>query len=320
MQKYNGMTQLLQDCINERVADLYILPNEQRYVLSYQSAVGLGAKIKLDQAAGKQLIAQLKYRANMAVSEHRRPQVGALREGVVNLRLSTVGDFQGHESLVVRFIYPLQTVQNQILIAEQQAQLENLIQQRGLILFAGPTGSGKTTTMYQLIKKCCAHQMIMTIEDPVEIEEPNFLQLQVNENAQMSYEQLIKVGLRHRPEVFIIGEIRDPQTAQMAIRAALSGHLVLSTIHAQSAQEVLTRLEQLEVEPYYLEQVIQGVCYQRLLPTTNDKLAVLYDILDKNCLFENRSDNSQLNWRMNLERCVKEEKITAKTAKKYSNG
>src|SRR5699024_12255697 len=125
-------------------------------------------------------------------------------------------------------------------------------QQTGLILVGGRIGAGKTTTMYQLARQLCPKQIVLTIEDPVESDHPEFIQLQVNELAGMDYESLLKLGLRHRPDVFIIGESRDSQTAAMSVQAALSGHLVFGTIHARDASGVVSRLLQFGTDSYYI--------------------------------------------------------------------
>lgn len=294
----------------------------------FNSQIQLTTVDQLTAEEGTKLITYLKYRANMAVSEHRRPQVGAVtwqvNKQTINLRFSSVGDFKGNESLVVRFIYPLAHLKSHQLITHQWSQLEQIISHRGLVLFSGPMGSGKTTTMYQLAKNFCHSQIVMTIEDPVEIQEPNFIQLQVNDRAQMNYEQLLKVGLRHRPDVFIIGEIRDAMTANMAVKAALSGHLVMATIHAQNTFGVINRMLQLDVDASYLAQVIQGICYQRLLPTTNSQFAVLYDLLGEAklqmALDNPNAGTMTAEWRQQLERCCNENKITTATANKYQWG
>lgn len=320
----------INECIANRISDLYVLPLNEQYKMLYHNVQGVMTTKKISLDTGNQLISYLKYRANMAVSEHRRPQVGALvmeeKGEIINLRLSSVGDYSGKESLVIRFIYSFESISHQQLIPNQLGMLQQLVQHRGLILFSGPMGSGKTTTMYQLARKAMKNRVVMTIEDPVEIEEKNFIQLQVNNQANMSYDQLLKVGLRHRPEAFIIGEIRDTLTAKMAIRAALSGHLVLSTVHAKNVFGVISRMEQLGVEQSYLAQVLTGVCYQRLLPTTQDSIAVLYDLLagdqlnlavmDKN----NRPNRMTAQWSNYLEEGVKKCEITRTTAKTYQEG
>lgn len=313
--------------IRRRVSDLYVLPYRNYYRLLTMRGGRLRLYQQLPLSTGQRLIAYLKYRADMAVSEHRRPQAGSLcwhaPSQTVDLRLSSVGDYRGQESLVVRFIYRLRKDYRILIPAQWQSLLDNA-KQRGLMLFAGPMGSGKTTTMYRLARQFAKQQVVMTIEDPVEIDEPSFIQLQVNELAQMSYQQLLKVGLRHRPQIFIIGEIRDPRTAQMAIQAALSGHLVLATVHARNVYGVMARLAQLSIEPYYLQQAVNSVCYQRLLPTTKDhEVAVMFDLLSGDELqtgFVHRKVGMTSAWSKQLAACVASGKLAPSVAEYYQAG
>lgn len=325
MQKFEKELAVL---INKRASDLYILPVNDYFRLSYAEKGHLHLLKEVDTSYGQQFISYLKYQANMAISEHRRPQLGAInwQTGTekVNLRLSSVGDYQGRESLVVRFIYQLTTKDFNLVVPHQWQQLQAGIANRGLALFAGPMGNGKTTTMYQLAKTFLPQKVILTIEDPVEIEEPNFVQLQVNELAGMDYQSLIRLGLRHRPDIFIIGEIRDPKTAIMAIQASLSGHLVLATVHARSVTGVIARLRQLGIDRYYLEQALQLICYQRLIPTVTGKQAVLWDILQGQPLqtaIQQENEGGMTNeWQAALEQAVKQQLISPTVAKEYQKG
>lgn len=274
--------QLLTGAVQAGSSDLYLLPDADRYAVYEHHALGMTKIQTVPLTTGQQLIAHLKYRANMAITETRRPQMGALTVTIddqpIHLRLSSVGDFLHRESLVIRLLQPLAVSQPQFLVPDQFKTLEQWCHLRGLILFAGPTGSGKTTTIYQLAKTLRESGSVLTIEDPVEIIEPDFLQLQVNASAEMTYAELIKVALRHRPDILIVGEIRDQATAQACVEAALSGHLVLSTVHALNVYGVVTRLAQLGVETAALQQALTGVAYQRLLPTTTDEVAALLDL------------------------------------------
>lgn len=314
--------------IGHRAADLYILPYRKYYRLLMTCQGELQVIKEVSPDYGQRLISFLKYRADMTVSEHRRPQLGAMEwqrgPEIVNLRLSSVGDYQGRESLVVRFIYHLSPANYHLLFPDQWQQLKKLLKQRGLILFAGPMGSGKTTTMYQLARELAGHQVVMTIEDPVEIHEPRFIQLQVNELAGMDYQQLLRLGLRHRPDVFIIGEIRDPETAKMTIRAALSGHLVLGTVHAQNVYGVIARLEQLGVPNFYLYQVLTGICYQRLLPLRAGSQAVLFDMLAGNRIEEALCKQGKWGmtdeWKRHLNQAQGRGEITVQIATAFAQG
>lgn len=314
--------------IQQRPSDLYLLPFKDYYRFSL-AINGKTTTIKeVSGDEGQRFISYLKYRAEMAVSEHRRPQLGAFSLVVdqqkINLRLSSVGDYQGRESLVIRFIYQLATADFNFLVSGQWQQLKTCCRQRGLILFAGPMGSGKTTTMYQLARTMLPDRIVLTVEDPVEVDEPAFIQLQVNELAAMDYQSLLKLGLRHRPDILIVGEIRDPQTAMMTVQAALSGHLVLGTIHAQSASGVVARLRQLGVDTFYLHQVLTAVCYQRLLALNNDQQAVLADILVADQLtaaINNHGKGAMSDeWTKHLQAAVDHGQITATTAAKYAQG
>lgn len=324
MEKFN---ELIKMAIHKRCSDIFILPfnDKFRILLCINGKKKIYKKVTKEE--GQRLIGYLKYRGNMTVSEHRRPQTGAIQwiseNGNVDLRLSSVGNYQGQESLVVRFIYPLKIINYNILIKEQWKRIRELTKQRGLILFAGPMGSGKTTTMYRLLRREAEQKVVMTIEDPVEIEEPNFIQLQVNEQAKMGYQELLRVGLRHRPDTFIIGEIRDSQTAQMAVQAALSGHLVLATVHAKNARGAVTRLKQLGIENYYLYQVLTGICYQRLLPTI-DGPGVLFEILEgqtlENCIGSQGKRGISDEWQKQLRDLFSTQQISAETINTYKNG
>lgn len=327
--KEEVFSEYLTECINEQASDLYILPKASGYQLSYHSKLQLTILAEINRDEGLQMINFFKYRANMAVSEHRRPQMGSLKwtqlQTELNLRLSTVGDFNGEESMVIRFIYPLNQLSHQELIDGQMDQLNQLGAKRGLLLFSGPMGSGKTTTMYQLARKYSQTKVVMTIEDPVEIEESNFIQLQVNQQADMDYDELLRVGLRHRPEVFLIGEIRDKKTAKMAVQAALSGHLVMATVHAKNVYGVIQRMQQLGIEDHYLMQTISGICYQRLITTTEERMAPLYDILAEGQLETVfKQINSYIGmtkmWGVNLAKLVEDGKITKKTAESFKTG
>lgn len=313
-----AVTKLLEGCIKQQASDLYFLPYYQTYRLYIRTATGMTFLQTVTAECAKTWLNHLKFTAKMALSETRRPQLGARRltvdQQTIFLRLSTVGSFQNQESLVVRFIYP-QTTAIQYLIPEQMTQLLRSCQRRGLVVLAGPTGSGKTTTLYQLATKLGQDQMVMAIEDPIEIFKAEFLQLQVNEAAGMTYSALLKVALRHRPDIMIIGEIRDPQTAKAAVAAALSGHLVLSTVHARTARKVSTRLIELGVDAATLTHCLTAVAYQRLLPTVNGP-AALFDLYEP----ETGSETNEKSWQQSLDDAAKLGQIDAATRQAFWHG
>ena len=251
----------------KKAQDIYFIPKEKSYELHMR--IGdercLVDSYEFDVLAA--VISHFKFVAGMNVGERRRSQLGSCDyqydEKVSSLRLSTVGDYRGHESLVIRLLHDEE--QDLHFWFQDIGELGKQYRQRGLYLFAGPVGSGKTTLMHELAKSLFKGQQVMSIEDPVEIKQEDMLQLQLNETIGLTYENLIKLSLRHRPDLLIIGEIRDSETARAVVRASLTGATVFSTIHAKSIRGVYERLLELGVTEEELAVVLQGVCYQRLI-------------------------------------------------------
>lgn len=315
--------ELLGAAVAQHVSDIYIGRHGEQVWIQLRRLAVVSLWRQVPTTVGDQLLTYLKFHANMTLSEHRRPQVGALDwqadDQSVPLRLATVGDYAGSETLVIRLIFDQATTIGHYLRPEQPAQLAKLVRRRGLFLFAGPTGSGKTTTMYALARQLNVAAVVLAIEDPVEIRESNFTQLQVNVSAGMTYAALVKVALRQRPDVLIIGEIRDAETAQVAVNAALSGHLVLSTVHARSAGGTVARLLALGVTLQQLQQVLTAACYQRLIPLVNDGMSTLMDILADDQLFLGTRSMTE-GWRHALGKAEQSGKVSATTARDYWNG
>ena len=247
--------------------DIYFVPKNQVYELHMRIGDERRLINSYDFEKLGSVISHFKFIAGMNVGEKRRSQLGSCdyqHDGkVTSLRLSTVGDYRGHESLVIRLLHDQE--QELHFWFQDLQELEKGFRQRGLYLFAGPVGSGKTTLMHELAKSLFQGQQVMSIEDPVEIKQEEMLQLQLNEAIGLNYENLIKLSLRHRPDLLIIGEIRDRETARAVIRASLTGATVFSTIHAKSIRGVYERLLELGVSKDELAVVLQGVCYQRLI-------------------------------------------------------
>lgn len=315
---------IMDAAILHKASDIYIWPASQDYEVSLRV---LNERLELKRLSfteGQMLINFLKFQANMSLSEKRRPQLGSWHYLYQNqtfyCRLSSVGDFLGKESLVIRVLYREEGLLRGYFFPNQLATIEQEAQKRGLILFAGPMGSGKTTTMYHVAKQF-GEQYVLCIEDPIEMYEPNFLQLQVNKKAQMGYPELLKLALRHRPDVFIIGEIRDGKTAQVALNAALSGHLVLSTVHAQSVYGVWERLRSLGVDAELLHQGLQMINYQRLLPTKDGQQRVLFDQLKmEDVKAHGKTKVMTEKWGDNLAKCYQNGWISREIWQKYQAG
>lgn len=259
--------QLIQYGLDQQMQDLYLYVDEQNGVAKFRKNEQMSVFATYSSQEARQIISRFKFLGEMDIGETRKAQLGAitydLLEQSVRLRLSTVGDYRGYESLVIRFLTSKEYAYSYAHAAAYDDLLVDVANQRGLFLFSGSTGSGKTTLMYHLAKKMGGQ--VITIEDPVEIEEPTFLQLQTNDKIGQTYDQLIKLSLRHRPDLLLIGEIRDSLTAHAAIRAALTGHQVFATVHAKGKQETVTRLLELGCSQWEVDNCLRGIIYQKLL-------------------------------------------------------
>lgn len=260
--------QIISEAMELQVQDIYILPEENGYQLFFRIHDERQKLENFQTSQLQQLMSHFKFLAGMNVGEKRRCQLGSCNYDIddsisISLRLSTVGDYRGRESMVIRILYPYQ--ENQTYWEDMDEKINQFIIGRGLYLFAGPVGSGKTSLMYRLIEKNFHDRQVITIEDPVEIKNPKFLQLQVNDSIGMTYDNLIKLSLRHRPDILVIGEIRDRETAQAAIRASLTGIMVFSTVHAKSIPGVYYRLLELGINQNELENALRLIVYQRLM-------------------------------------------------------
>ena len=283
--------------------DIYFIPKEATYELHMR--IGdercLIDSYEFDVLAA--VISHFKFVAGMNVGEKRRSQLGSCDyqhgKKVSSLRLSTVGDYRGHESLVIRLLHDEERELR--FWFQNLAELGEQYRQRGFYLFAGPVGSGKTTLMHELAKSLFKGQQVMSIEDPVEIKQDDMLQLQLNEAIGLTYENLIKLSLRHRPDLLIIGEIRDSETARAVVRASLTGATVFSTIHAKSIRGVYERLLELGVTEEELAVVLQGVCYQRLIGGGG--------ILD--FANQNYQDHQPTSWNEQIDQLLKDGHITS---------
>ncbi len=264
---------LLTQAARDGASDIHIEPYERLSAVRFRIDGTLREVVQPNRALHAALISRLKIMADLDISEKRLPQDGriSLRIGTrsVDIRVSTLPNAHG-ERAVLRL---LDKSENKLSLSalglqgDSLARFERLITQpHGIILVTGPTGSGKTTTLYAALGKLDpASANIMTVEDPIEYELPGVGQTQVNPRIDLDFARALRAILRQDPDIIMIGEIRDFETAQIAIQASLTGHLVLATLHTNDAVSAVTRLTDMGVEPFLLSSSLLGVLAQRLL-------------------------------------------------------
>ena len=259
--------------IQSRASDIHIEPEEAGVSVRYRIDGVLRQVMVLPRAAGIPLVSRIKIMASLDIADRLRPQDGRARVAVngnrVDLRVSTLPASQG-EKVVIRILDQRSTVLSLDALglnADESARIKGLLDVReGVVLVTGPTGSGKTTTLYSMLRTIQARGVnIVTVEDPVEYRLQGIVQVQVNEKAGLTFVAALRSILRQDPDVILVGEIRDRETANIAIQASLTGHLVLSTLHTIDASSSVTRLADIGIEPYKIAAAIKGIVAQRLM-------------------------------------------------------
>jgi type II secretory ATPase GspE/PulE/Tfp pilus assembly ATPase PilB-like protein len=259
--------------IQSRASDIHIEPEEAGVAVRYRIDGVLRQVMILPRAAGIPLVSRIKIMASLDIADRLRPQDGRARVAVngsrVDLRVSTLPASQG-EKVVIRILDQRATVlslDSLGLNPDESARIKGLLDVReGVVLVTGPTGSGKTTTLYSMLRMVQARGVnIITVEDPVEYRLQGIVQVQVNEKAGLTFVAALRSILRQDPDVILVGEIRDRETANIAIQASLTGHLVLSTLHTIDAPSSIARLVDIGIEPYKIAAAIKGIIAQRLM-------------------------------------------------------
>lgn len=292
---------LLLQAVESNATDIHIKPETSCYTVSFRSFQSLRQVTQIPHDLGDRIIAYFKYLSLLDISEKRKPQSGSFQLPLKNkayfFRISTLPSVLTKESIVIRVMLEEETrsVSELAAFRDSARLLEKLSEERqGLILLTGPTGCGKSTTLYSLLQYCSSNlnRNIITLEDPVERKNQSMLQIQVNERTGLSFAAGLKAILRHDPDIIMIGEIRDAATAEIAIRAALTGHLVFSTIHARHSVGCLHRLHDLGISYEEMAQTLVAISAQRLIPMFpvhgNPELSyrALFEILHADQLFK----------------------------------
>ncbi len=266
---------LLLLALAERASDIHIEPAESALRIRFRIDGALQDRFLLDRAFMEPITCRLKLLAELDITERRLPQDGrigfALRENTLDVRFSSVPALYG-EKLVLRLLgrrsrHAIPELGQLQLSSAVMRDLRRVsLMPNGLFLVTGPTGSGKTTTLYALLKAISRPELnIVTIEDPVEYRLAGATQVQVNEAVGLSFAIALRAFLRQDPDVILVGEIRDAESGRIASQAALTGHLVLSTLHTNTALQAMTRLVDIGVEPYLVAPALVGVMAQRLV-------------------------------------------------------
>lgn len=259
--------------LKQRASDIHIEPAEQACQLRLRIDGVLYPQSPLSGSLAAALIARLKVLGNLDIAERRLPQDGQftveLTRGQVSFRISTL-PCNGGEKIVLRLLHQVQQALelDQLgMSAEQQSQFATALNNpQGLLLVTGPTGSGKTVTLYTALQSRNTPQVnICSVEDPVEIPLAGLNQTQINPRAGLTFQSVLRALLRQDPDIIMVGEIRDRETAEIAIKAAQTGHLVLSTLHTNSTAETLIRLQQMEVARWMIASALSLVIAQRLV-------------------------------------------------------
>ncbi|QIL71914.1 Flp pilus assembly complex ATPase component TadA [Diaphorobacter sp. HDW4B] len=267
---------LWQYAFDQRASDIHLEPRREQGVIRFRIDGVLHVVYQMPMSVLNAMVARIKLLGRMDVVERRRPQDGRIKTRnpggeEVEMRLSTLPTAFG-EKMVMRIFDPDNTVKDLSALGfppHDAQRWETLVQRpHGIILVTGPTGSGKTTTLYSTLKRIATEEVnVSTVEDPIEMIEASFNQTQVQAQLDFNFAEGLRALMRQDPDIIMVGEIRDLETAEMAVQAALTGHLVFSTLHTNDAPSAVSRLMELGVAPYLINASLLGVLAQRLVRT-----------------------------------------------------
>ncbi len=267
------VSSILEQAVKEKASDIHIEPSERNTLVRFRIDGTMFSSFEIPKNLHPPLVSRIKILSNMDISEKRRPQDGRIliKEGEkrIDLRVSTVPSIFG-EKIVLRIL----DQSNENIGMEKLGFEPDLIERlnkvitspHGIFLITGPTGSGKSTTLYSILEIISTPSVnVITLEDPVEYTIPGITQIQVNEKIDVTFSNTLRSILRQDPDKLMIGEIRDTETAQLAVRVALTGHFILSTLHTNDAPSAIDRLLDMDIPAYLLSSSLRGVLAQRLV-------------------------------------------------------
>ncbi|MCS7205515.1 MAG: type II secretion system ATPase GspE [Leptospiraceae bacterium] len=275
---------ILSQAVQERASDIHIEPFEKNFVVRFRIDGILHKRMTPPKVIHSGVVSRIKIMANLNIAENRLPQDGRIKLKLtgkeIDIRVSTLPTKYG-EKIVMRLLNKSDIefhLYNLGLYDDILREIKKIIAQpNGIVLVTGPTGSGKSTTLYSILKELNKESVnIMTVEDPIEYELEGVSQTQVHEKIGLTFANVLRTMLRQDPDIIMVGEIRDQETARIAIQAALTGHLVLSTLHTNDAPSAITRLVDMGIEPYLITSSVRAVIAQRLVRVICPKCKVSY--------------------------------------------
>jgi general secretion pathway protein E len=277
---------LFSQAVKERASDIHIEPEEKEVLVRYR----IDGQLYIARRASRQfmssVVARVKIMAGLNIAEKRLPQDGRIALRIagrsIDIRVSTIPTSRDHERIVMRLLHKATVLLDlsELGFSERDYQLMSQLVRRpnGIILVTGPTGSGKTTTLYACLSQINDPKVnILTAEDPVEYEIGGIHQLPVQPKIGLTFASALRAFLRQDPDVIMVGEIRDRETAEIAIHASMTGHLVLSTIHTNDAAGAITRLVEMDIEPFLVRSTVLGILAQRLVRVLCEHCKVPYE-------------------------------------------
>jgi len=287
-----NIIKLLDDIIARGIelgaSDIHLEPREEFVRIRYRVDGILADADPVPKAKQAALISRVKVMVNLDISESRLPQDGRtnikIGKSDYDIRISTIPTIFG-EKVVLRMLERKRTLLSLDelgMTAEDLSLYRKLIHHKnGMILITGPTGSGKTTTLYSTLKELNSRENnVVTIEDPVEYQIPGINQIQVNYKTGLSFPKVLRAVLRQDPDIILVGEIRDLETARIAVQAALTGHLVFATLHTRDAASSAIRLQEMGIEPYLIKDVVIGAVAQRLVRLHPKGRTAVFEVME----------------------------------------